>query len=60
MNPKSVTLTCPEDGRFLAEVSAFGRVVCPNCGSEVTYRNRDERKRPLTTMPNGSTLEIKT
>ncbi len=38
-----VKLRCPQCGRFLADVRDFGRVVCRDCGSELTYRSKQER-----------------
>ena len=40
-----VKLRCPRCNRFLADVRDFGLAVCGNCGSEVSYRSREERLR---------------
>jgi ribosomal protein S27AE len=49
-----IKLKCPKCGRFLADVRDFGRCVCRDCGGEVTYRSRDERRR------DGGTLRVLT
>lgn len=36
----TVTLTCPECRRFLAEVDGMGRVKCRSCGCELTYKSK--------------------
>lgn len=40
---KRVELRCPNCGKFLAEVTDFARVPCPECGSEVTFRSKAAR-----------------
>ena len=45
-----VVLRCPKCNRFLAEVTGTVRVVCPECGSEVSYKSKDAR-RVLTAEP---------
>ena len=54
-----VKLVCPQCNRFLADVRDFGHAVCAGCGSAVTYRSRDERRRSeprLTTTGAGATV----
>jgi len=46
--PKPVDLHCPECGRWQAEVTDYGRVVCRDCGCELRYYSRSRR---LLTMP---------
>ena len=38
-------LRCPSCNRFLGEVTGYARLVCPTCGSETTYRSRDQRRK---------------
>lgn len=43
MASPTITLRCPQCNRFLAEVVDFGRIPCPECGSETTYRSKQQR-----------------
>lgn len=38
------TNSCPQCGRFLAEIRGCVRCVCAKCGGETTFRTRDERQ----------------
>lgn len=55
-----IRLKCPQCGRFLGDVREYGRLVCSACGSEVTYRSREERRRGLTTPGRFGIVEIAT
>ena len=35
-----MTIRCPKCNRFMAEVGDYGRVVCRDCGIEVTVKAR--------------------
>lgn len=38
-----VKLRCPRCGRYLGEGTGYLRIICRDCGSEATYRSRDDR-----------------
>lgn len=44
-DPEVAKLRCPLCGRFLADVKGYGKAVCRDCGSELTYRSKEERNR---------------
>lgn len=58
-NPR-VDLKCPECGRFLAEVTGYGRAPCPNCGCEITYASKLARRGDLTGAKSALNLLTKT
>lgn len=35
---ETMNIRCPKCNRFLAEVTAFGRAICRECGVEVTVK----------------------
>lgn len=55
--PGVVTIRCPDCNRWLQDVRDYGRCVCPNCGCEIVYRSREERRRdaakPFLETPEG-------
>ena len=55
--PVLTDLRCPACGRWLAEVAAYAKVVCAGCGSEITYRSKEERRRLLTPVPISARVE---
>lgn len=60
MNNTRVDLKCPECGRFLAEVTGYGRAPCPHCGCEVTYASKQARRDNLTSAKAAPNLLTKT
>lgn len=52
----AIELHCAQCGRFLAEVAGYGRSVCAACGSETTYRSKEERKRARLTTERAVTM----
>ncbi len=46
-----VLIRCPKCGRFLAEVTEYGRAVCGRCGWEVTLRSRRRTAGPTDEGP---------
>ena len=42
--PDQVQIRCPRCGRFLTETIDFARTVCPECGSEVQYKSKLQRR----------------
>lgn len=48
-----VEVRCPVCKRFLGETRDYARLVCGECGCEVTYKSRDERRRVLTVRAGG-------
>lgn len=54
--PGIIELRCPNCRRFLGEIREFGRAVCANCGGEVTYRSKTERRRVLHSLETSDTI----
>jgi hypothetical protein len=44
MTNKAVEIRCPECGRWLMDAIGFARVICRDCGCEITYRSREQRQ----------------
>lgn len=40
----TIELRCPKCSRFMGEVDSYGRLLCDNCGSEVTYKSKEFRR----------------
>lgn len=47
---KIIIVRCLECNRFMGETADYGRFVCSECGSEVTYRSKDYRRIERTTL----------
>jgi uncharacterized Zn finger protein (UPF0148 family) len=61
-----VELRCPECKRWLSDAQRYGRVVCPNCGCELSYKSKDARRfereldrRRLTNAVNAAKVSAK-
>ena len=39
----TVEIRCPQCNYWLGEATYYARLVCPKCGSEVSYRSKEER-----------------
>lgn len=39
-----VMVRCPQCGRFLVDTVDYARVVCPECGAEVTFKSKVHRR----------------
>ena len=55
MTMATITLRCPQCQHFLGEIAGFARLVCPDCGTEVTVRSKQargqDRERAVLTPP---------